>query len=70
MRCDGRRVIQAREALGLSQQEVAHDADVSRSVIKRRERGASVFGESIRMVAGVLGLSELRHPEEISEASE
>jgi ribosome-binding protein aMBF1 (putative translation factor) len=57
MRCEGSKVVQAREALGLSREAVAHTAGVSRSVIERMEGGAQVFDDSVRVVAEVLGLS-------------
>ena len=71
MRCDRDKVVQAREAQGLSPLEMARRAGVSRNVIERMERGASVNDQSVQAVAAALGIvpNTLQHPDEDREAA-
>ena len=71
MRCDGDKVVRAREAQGLSREDVARRAGVSNSVVERMERGVSVNDESVQAVAAALGIvfDALRHSDEGREAA-
>ena len=52
--------------MGLSQQELAHKANVARSAVERIERGFLVYEPTIRQVAAALGLlvGDISHPDE------
>jgi transcriptional regulator with XRE-family HTH domain len=71
MRCDRNKLVQAREAEGLSPREMAGRAGVSRNVIDSMERGASVNDQSVQAVAAALGIvpNALQHPDEGREAA-
>jgi transcriptional regulator with XRE-family HTH domain len=71
MRCDRNKVVQPREAQGLSPREMAGRAGISRNVIERMERGASVNDQSAQAVAAAPGIvpNALQHPNEDREAA-
>jgi transcriptional regulator with XRE-family HTH domain len=56
-----------REALGLTQQEVASKASLSYTAVERIERGLLVFTPTVQEVASILGISldDMRHPDDL-----
>jgi Co/Zn/Cd efflux system component len=66
LRCDSEKVATARRSLGLSQQELAHKANVARSAVERIEGGFLVYEPTIQQVAAALGLlvGDISHPDE------
>lgn len=57
MRCDGVQVARLRRELGITQQDMADKAKVSKTTIERIERGVAVDYQSIHQVAPVLGVA-------------
>jgi transcriptional regulator with XRE-family HTH domain len=66
MRCDGRTLARLRKELGISQQDLAQKAKLSKTTIERAERGVAVGYQSIHEIAAVLdvGIRELVLPDE------